>query len=145
MIRVALFSAIIFAAVFVAIPGFSSHAEDPPESNTELRELLIAKRDVLNERLALVKARFETETVQYDEVIQAQEAVLLAELELATTPEQRIQICKKRVENFQYLEDRLVAEFRSGQATADEKLLATVNRIQAQIDLVRESSPQSGP
>jgi len=120
-------------------------AEEPPVSNPELRKLLLAKRDAQNERLTLVKARFETQSIQYDEVIQAHEFVLLAELELATTSEQRIQICKKRVENFQHLEDRLVAEFRSGQATADEKLQATVNRIQSQIDLVRESSPQSRP
>ena len=145
MLRVALFGVAIVVSVLVGVSGIYSHAEEPAVSNPELRELLVAKRDALNERLTLVKARFEIKAVQYVEVIQAHEPVLLAELELATTPQQRIQIYKKRVENFQYLEDRVVAEFQSGKATPDEKLRAQVSRIQSQIDLVRQSSSPSRP
>jgi hypothetical protein len=133
-------SVLIGIGTWLAIPAINAQQEERTTTGAKLRDLLTAKRDVLKERFDYIKANHDLGTVPYDKVLLAHELFLKTELELASTKEQRLDICKKRIENYRFLEDRAMAEVQSGRGTSDETLLATANRIQAEIDCLREES-----
>ena len=105
-----------------------------------MQELLRQKRDALKERLDYLKATYDAGTEHYEQVALARDALLLAELDLAPLQAERMEICKRRIENFRSLEELATEQWRSGNVSSDAKLSATIHRIQAEIDCVREQT-----
>lgn len=126
------------AIIWLEIPATNAQQETPSLSDTKMRNLIIGKRDVLQQRLDYLTASYKRGDEPYDSVLQAHELLLQAELELATTRESRLEIFTRRVENYQRMEDWLTRRFELGQTTADRRLLATAQRMQAEIDRIRE-------
>ena len=120
--------------------GVDAQQDARPAADVEIQRLLVAKRDALRERFEFMKAMNDDGTVTYDALVDANESLLQAELELAPTKERRAEIHKKRIENYQLLEKIAVEEFNAGTADGAAKQLATANRIQAEIDSLRDAA-----
>lgn len=90
----------------------------------------------------MLKFRFEEhQTDSIAVYVAAHNQLSKAELELASEKRQRLAILQKLVEDLQSLETLAVAKYRSGgggTAPMSDQLLATANRLQAEIDYVRE-------
>jgi hypothetical protein len=133
------FVLLVFIA-WLASPDTDAQQTDQIQNDKELQQLLSQRRGVLKERFDIIKAGHDDGRHSYKRVISAQDMLLNAELELASTKADRIEIYRKRIENFRFLEELATARVKKALATADEKLLATANRIQAEIDCIRVAS-----
>jgi hypothetical protein len=133
---------LIALAALCTVPTIVAQTKGSSPSKLKLRELLSAKRDALKERHAYVRTRFEQGVESYDAVLQAQELYLRTELELATAADVRRAICNQRVEVFRQLEERASKAVKDGTTTLDANLLATANRIQAEIDCLEGSAEE---
>jgi outer membrane protein TolC len=121
--------------------SFSSAAQnDGGDLKTKITELMTQRRDTLRERFTAVQARYNSGTMSVDAVITANDDLLDAELELASSKPERLELCKKRVENLRGLEKVLAQRHEQGSASIESKLLATAARLQAEIDCLREQS-----
>ena len=120
-------------------------SQDQQTSNaSKLRDLLTQRRDTLKRRFEFIEVRFKERgtagNVTLAEYVAARDQLLMAELELAEQKPQRLELLKQRIENFRSLEVLAQARFRQGTASKDEEWLAKANRLQAEIDYIREES-----
>ena len=76
-------------------------------------------------------------------MIDARNAVLDAELELASTRKERVELYRKRVESLRELEEIASERHKHAIISIEELLLATAARLQAEIDLFREQAHDS--
>ena len=109
-----------------------------PDVEQRLGELLESRRDTLGRYSEVMLSRFEDGSQPFEPVIRARDAYFLAELELAKSKQQRLEICKKRIENFRSLEESATIRTSVGAAKTEEKLLATAARLQPEIECLRE-------
>ncbi len=104
---------------------------------TSLKEDYI---DTLQSRVDAVESRYKIGTSPLPHLVSARIDLLDAELEFATTRDERVEILKRKVENLREKESFV----REGQkvgllgSSPDEALLATAERLRAEIALVRE-------
>lgn len=130
---------VVLAAWFVMNRTAAQQDEASPDS-PKIQQLLQQRQDVLQQRYNAVKHRHEDGTRQYDRVASALDDLLKAKLELAASRQERLDICKQRVDNMRSLEEIAEGQVKNGDGTIDEKLLATAARLQAEIDCLRDGS-----
>ena len=114
----------------------------PPDQDTsqanKLQELLTERRDVLKSRFEWIKVSQQQGHSSFDEYLAAHNQLLMAELELTSEKHQRLGLLQQRIDSLRVLERLAGKKTESGTGSMDEELLATANRIQAEIDYVRE-------
>lgn len=108
------------------------------EPSLELTALLKERREVLQQRAAMVEARFRAGTASFHEVATAANDLMYAELAIARMSEDRIAIYEKIIANLRRLESAVGERVRAGQATRDDLLLAKAARLKVQIELAQE-------
>lgn len=74
---------------------------------------------------------------EVDSVLELEQDLFQAELELAESREQRLELFRQRVENATALEKVAAEQFKSGRATQLEVFKAKSALLQTQIDLER--------
>jgi hypothetical protein len=124
--------------------------DDTVSPQQKLQTLLQERRDALKSRLKALEKQHEVGLGELGVIVSARIDVLDAELELAATRAKRIELLKKRVVEFSWLEERakarqraLLPAARPGRRTTSvdglgDMYLATAARMQAEIDLLRE-------
>jgi len=99
------------------------------------------RRDALQKIVEVFKSKYDRGMVKIDTVYRAQNDLLNAELDLATTKGDRVAIMKKQLENFQSMESRALELQKIGAQGGEVEvvLTATAARLQAEIQWLRES------
>ncbi|MEX1040660.1 MAG: hypothetical protein WDZ51_08525 [Pirellulaceae bacterium] len=115
-------------------------AENTESQDTEVRKLLLQKRDILQQQVKHFTQAHLMGKANYGEVLDAQMEVLGVELELAGSKADRIAVLESRVKNRQVLEVQMESQFRTGGVTQDKILTAKTEQIDAQIALLREKA-----
>ncbi|OYP33880.1 hypothetical protein [Rhodopirellula sp. MGV] len=113
------------------------------EESAKVRELMEKRRDVLAKRVEYLTVQFQNAIVPFNKVLDARDDLFAAELELATSSDEQIEVLRSRVENLKELEELFEGLYAKGQADAPTKLLATAHRLAAEIDLARATSVTS--
>jgi hypothetical protein len=121
-------------------------ARQPTETDpqTAMKALLQERRDVLAERVSVLEKRYAGGTTSVRTVLKAKDQLLDAELQLATTKDQRMVLYRKRRDNLRRLEDFVKKLYEGGQCEFERTLSVTASRLQADIDLLREQMQAAG-
>ncbi|QEG01441.1 hypothetical protein Mal15_55170 [Stieleria maiorica] len=135
----------VIAAVMIAVAGMwfvmnRTAAQQSSENQhaEKIAELMQQRHDVLQQHYEVIKRRYADGRFEYDQVISAMDALLKAKLDLAKSKQERLDICKQRVDNLRSLEQWGESRLKSGVGAVEETMLATAARIQAEIDCLRE-------
>jgi len=104
----------------------------------KLTNLLIERRDALRQIADWVESRHRNGNETLENLMQARNELLEAELEVAKTRTERIRIREEQVSNVRLLEDRLSHLRENGEISAAEVLVAKAARLKAEIELLRE-------
>lgn len=130
----------VFVAITWATVTFTTAQEARNSDSPEIKVLLKERRDVLAKRIELLRARYAVGTGNdtLSSLFTAMDQLLLAELQLANSREQRVTLTHKRLDNMRELERSVKQRFEAGTGSTDEVLSATAARLQAEIDLLRE-------
>ena len=107
-----------------------------------VQTLMLERRDVLTKLVQVLKKRYEQGLMQIDAVYRAENELLSLEIELAKTPEERLAAMKTQLENFQLLEKQATERQKVGSRGGEVEavLAATSNRLNAEIQILRESA-----
>jgi outer membrane protein TolC len=116
----------------------SSVRGDQRTSQDELHRLLLERRQILQMIVESLEAEFKTGRVGDDQVREARVALMSAELDLCKTPAERLVVREKSVQLFKDHEDRVGRLVAAGQAPQIDAAKAKIQRLEAQIELVRE-------
>lgn len=108
----------------------------------KIRELMVQKRDALNEYYKVVYAKYVAGQVAIVEVYDAESNLMSAKLDLAESPEERLELHQARVKLLKEQEKKLYAYTQSGQLPAGEHLQGKSRRIAAEIELLHEEDRQ---
>ena len=103
----------------------------------ELRVLLEARRDTLREAVRFTKSRCENGIMSIADLSKANISLLDAELELAKNQQERIEIFEKTLEVQIHVESVVKAMVMASEGSTDQLLIATADRMKAEIDLYR--------
>lgn len=148
---------IILSALFVAIvigagtlvvaqetaaPDNESSSPAKSPNADKIHELMILKRDTLNDYYKVVYAKYLAGQIAITEVYDAEASLMAAKLELAETDEERLELHKARVKLLKDQESKLYAYTQSGQVPAGEHLQGKSRRIAAEIELLKEEDRQ---
>ncbi|MGI9474877.1 MAG: hypothetical protein ACR2NZ_25325 [Rubripirellula sp.] len=126
---------------FLACWMLFSFAEEPEKSaESDLRELLLEHHAVLEQRAETIRAANQQGNLGMDQVLEAANDALGAELELAETPEDRIAIRRKMLDNASKIEQIFQLQSNNGMKPIQDFLQAKADRIEFQIALVREQN-----
>lgn len=116
-----------------------SQTQQEAASDKRLNSLLTERRDTLRQVVDLVIVEYRGGAGTIEEIIQAQNALLDAELDIAKTNAERVRIREEQVKNFRELENLLKQRHESGSGiTKSELLVAKATRLEAEINLLRE-------
>jgi outer membrane protein TolC len=124
----------------VVIGAGAGDAPDTPSEDKELKTLLVERRTVLQEAVRSAEQAFRAGQSRFDAVIELRRELSHADLELATTAEERIAVRRRLVNEITALEQATEEQYKAGQATRVDCLKSTAARLQAQIDLARARS-----
>ena len=137
------FGVLITAPLVVVLYCGARHClEQQATPETEINKLLIEQRDTYRQLVDAVTTQYRSGTVELDNVIRAKNGLFAAELELAKTKAERIQIFEKQLDNMRELEAANAQRFEAGVATFNQLLESKAARIRAQIKLLREKDSQ---
>jgi outer membrane protein TolC len=116
-----------------------AESQDATQAATDVKinKLLVERRDTLRKLLGAVTVQHRAGQTTINKVIQAQNGLLDAELQLADTKEERIRIHEKRLENSRNLENLVEHQHAAAAVAIDQVLVAKAARLQAEIDLLR--------
>ena len=111
----------------------------------KMNRLMLERRDVLFQIVLTFKSRYERGTIKMDAVYRAQSELLNAELELAKTKEDRLAALNSQLANCQSMELMAIALQKVGSLGGETEtvLAATAGRLQAEIQILRESATES--
>jgi outer membrane protein TolC len=127
-----------FAFVAVLMSAVITSADnDSPSLESQIRDLMTQKRDVLQERLDGAEQLYKLGTIKKDRVLNARRDRLNAELDLATSKADRITVLESQLANLRELEQLLARRYEDGTDTLDDKLIATEDRLVVEIALLR--------
>lgn len=137
---------LLIVAIVVGSLSFATQAEPQGEAESphdgKLRALLVQRRDVLKRRYEMMKVRLKlpsgTTGVALEDCIAAHNQFLMAELEMSSDRQQRLELLQKRIDNFRGLERQ--AEVRVRRGLQGDASLEEAARLQAEIDFVREQA-----
>lgn len=133
-----LFFLLGLTAIFVTATTAAQNSADDSDSRT--RDLLVEKRDTLASFANYSELQFRHGELKIQAVLDAKLKVLDAELALADSAAERVKILEERRDNRRSKESQLETLYNNGDATMDEKVKATVERIDAVIALLREAA-----
>ena len=130
----------IVCCAIALVAGSAARAQQASKSDarSELTRLLTQRRDTLQMRVELLEQRLAQSEATIDSVVTARNQLLDANLQLATTKKQRLEILRKRIDNMRELEDAMKQRHEDGKTTMVSVLAVTAGRLQAEIDLARE-------
>lgn len=133
----------LFVSLFAACLATFIFAVQPSQStdNEQINRLMAERRDALQKIVEVFKSKYDRGMVKIDTVYRAQNDLLNAELDLATTKGDRVAIMKKQLENFQSMESRArdLQKIGAQGGEVEVVLTATAARLQAEIQWLRES------
>jgi hypothetical protein len=129
---------VLLVWLVTAESGAQPNAGNP--NAVKLQELLQERHDALEKLYEVVKSRHDDGTLHYELVVPVLDDLLKAKLELAPSKQERLELCRKRVDNLRFLEEIAEARLKVRSGLVDAKLLATAARLQAEIDCLREES-----
>lgn len=129
------FLAIGCLLVWLGVAASQATTEKP--ANEQLHDLLVERRDVMKDRLELVKQLFSKTRTDYEEVLAATDDLLACELELASTSAERVEVLQNRLNVAQELESTVETRVRAALVSTAELYAAKAARLQAEIDLLR--------
>ncbi len=131
----------ILAAVIFASAVQSNYAAQTSKSvqSEKLTSLMKERCDVLEKRVSAFESQHKSGICNLELVINARDDLLAAELELAESRENRIELLKSRVKNLRLGEQRILELQKIGAAGGSETdgLLAISRRLLAEIELER--------
>lgn len=116
--------------------------EDSDSAKSKVTSLREERREVLKVRAETVEKLVGIAMSTPEELIAAREDLLDAELELATSSEQRIGVLQRKLENAKQLEAVMTAKKQAGKGTEAEVLLAKAHRLGVEIELAKEQEPR---
>lgn len=138
---------IIIATACVLVAFFSfvvdgqcddCQGEQLTASDSELSDLLVERREVLREIMELFVIRYKEGSTTLENVIQAKNRLLDAELKIAKSKPERIRIRKEQVKNLRDLENEMTLGHKDGRNTSVEILEVKATRLEAEIKLLHE-------
>ena len=103
-----------------------------------IQKLTSQRVQVLQELVDLAREKYEHGVGSLDEVIAAEQSLLNAKLESTTDADERVAIREIRVSLAKDLESQVAIRVEGGIAPRALLLNATANRLQAEIELLRE-------
>ena len=113
-------------------------AKGREEYEKELQELLTERKQVLSDVVASMKIFLESGRIGIDEYMNANIALLRAEMDLCKTQNERLEILQKIVQLHRECEAWMARRAAAGSATeADVKKMKAAT-LEARIDLIRE-------
>ena len=128
----------IFMSLLVALCGTSLVPATVTADSPKVKALLTERRDALAKRVELLRLQHEhSGQVLWITVLEARDELLVAEIELADSPEKRIEVLKARVKNQKAAEDFYLVGQRNGDASELDVLQAKAKRLAAEVDLER--------
>ena len=137
------FAAIVLFA-FLLLPSSRAQQNDSNSNTADLQELLQQRHDALERRHEAIKRRYDNRAITYehvlsalDDLLQAKDALYQAKLPPASLKQERLALCKTRINNFRYMEELREAQVKTGAVPVEEGYAATAARIQAEIDCLR--------
>lgn len=130
---------ILFASASVLV-AFSLGATPQPADRNQaaILELMNERKQLLERMVEVVRWKFEQGECVIDEVIVAERELLDARLELAATQTQRIAILESQLELARNLETQVARSVDHGHLDPPSLLRAKADRLQAEIELLRE-------
>jgi hypothetical protein len=137
----------IALAVTAALANFNSLMADPPPNGDaeKVKALLQERRDTLAKELELIKKREDIvpdKSVWLEKLTQAALALLEVELELSTSPADRMAAYKKALESCQKLENDFGDRVNRGLALPEDHMRAKDMRLKVQIKMTKEQMKQ---
>jgi len=108
--------------------------------DAQIRDLITQKRDVLKERLDGTQRLHEVGGTQKDRVLIARIDLLRTELDLATSKAERIVVLESQLKTRRELEQWLKRRYKDGTDSFDAQFVATADRLDAEIALLREKA-----
>jgi len=108
-------------------------AEPKEKSAEKIKKFQGERRDLLKKIVDLRFAEFEAGRATLDVVLKAAQQLLLAEVELATTPKERLAAHSARLELAKKVEKLEKDRFDAGRASTADYLNAQADRVEAEI------------
>jgi outer membrane protein TolC len=137
MTRQTLLAALVFLPVFSLLDGRAGPAE---VKDSKLQQLLKERLATLRKLVDQTTRDYQAGRVSFDRVHQAMAAMLRAELELCESNKERIEVLKKIVAQAKEHEQNAIQRYKAGQASSSDTLMATADRLEAEIALERVKS-----
>ena len=119
-------------------PQVTNISKTPNTTENELHQLLLERKQTLQNIVDTIANQYKQGVTDMEQLRQAKINLLLADLDLAKTPAERIDIRSQIVQLYKEVEDNLTARVAAGRATSLELEKAKVNQLTAQIELVKE-------
>lgn len=144
---------IVFGVMFVVVGGVAwrMSADDDKvapadvvaqqtKEQAKLKQLRPEFLKTMRLYVQATKAAYETDTVPFEQMIQAHRELLEAELQLADTAKDRIAVREAMVQNAKQMEAKIEALYQAGSrgGEAEKYSHAKALRLQAEIDLCHE-------
>ncbi|HLW68100.1 MAG TPA: hypothetical protein VKS79_22475 [Gemmataceae bacterium] len=124
----------------------SAKADPPPKGDAEkLKALLGERRDTLTKELEMTTKReaiVPDKSQWLDQLCQTQEALLDVDLELSTSPADRLAAYKKALEGLQKREDFFKSMTERGLALPQDYMRAKETRLKVEIKMTKERMKQ---
>lgn len=117
--------------------GLAGAAEAEEEASKRLRHLLVEKHETLQTISKQVIQAFQTGKASFEQVYRAKQAVLNSELALTEDMQARIEILEQHVALAKQFEENTARSFQLGETTQDAVLKARIDRLDAEISLVK--------
>ena len=108
------------------------------DAESRLRELLIERKQILEMMVRTAEARMETGGADYEEIRKLKKDLLYAELDLCSTPAERIVVREKIVQLAKEQEDYARDLVAVGKLSKIGAAKARLPRLEAEIGLLRE-------
>jgi outer membrane protein TolC len=134
MARHTLLAALVVLSVFSLLDVRAGPAE---AKDSKLQQLLKERLATLRKLVDQTSRDYQAGRVSFDQVHQAMEAMLRAELELCESDKERIAVLKKIVAQAKEHEQNAIQRYKAGNAPASDALMATADRLEAEIALER--------
>lgn len=128
------FALVAAVSVATALSTLAGNEANPAEAR--IRELMMQKRDVLQQRIAALEQFYKNGQVTHADVLNAKIELLTAELDLAANKNERLGVLESQLQLFRRLEKVAQAQFLTGEALHTEVLQAKAARIDAEIALL---------
>lgn len=128
----------ILAVALVSARGLSKELPKSEPAKQSVAELLQQRRAVLLSLVEVQTHLYQVGKADIEAVVQAHQELLLVQLELAASRDERINLLKKAVHLAMELENLAQARYKAGRATQADVLKSQAAKLKAETDLLRE-------